>query len=252
MAAEIALVGATPRNLQGPRMFLGAFKKTTSRANGRPTYKMDGSDKAMLWFDGSHWRIGRSKDVGKTTGFIKAYDTAQSPELVTATWEVADDVSDAWVPAPGLRIIAGAALHAERQAAARTIALLGATPGDCHQKKMGLYKKRAELVNGWPSYEAVFDSKFAMWHSGTCWCVGHKDGLGKDVGCLSARDGALRPEAISATWQVCDDEGSWPHAPDVRIFTHASPAATASTSAAGLVVCFRREGLIFRSVPSEG
>ena len=116
MAAEIALVGATPRNLQ--RDTLGAFKKTTSSVNGRPTYDLDGSDEVMLWFDGSGWFVGGPEDVGKSIGWIKANDTAQSPELVTATWEVYDDVSDALVPAPGLRIIAGAALHAERQAAA--------------------------------------------------------------------------------------------------------------------------------------
>ena len=38
MAAEIGLVGTTPGNVQRPR--LGVFKKTTSRANGRPTYEI--------------------------------------------------------------------------------------------------------------------------------------------------------------------------------------------------------------------
>ena len=77
MAAEIALVGSTPKNEE--RRNLGVFKKTTSRANGRPTYKMDGSDEVMLWFAGSDWYVGNSKDVGKSIGCIRAYDTAQSP-----------------------------------------------------------------------------------------------------------------------------------------------------------------------------
>ena len=97
---------------------------------------------------------------------------------------------------------------------------------------MGLYKKRAELVNGYPSYEAAFDSTVAMWHAGVSWTVGAKDNLGKNKGLLSALDGALRPEAISATWKVADGTGAWPDAPDVRIFTRSSPTATASTSAA--------------------
>ena len=230
MAAEIALVGSIPMNEE--RRNLGVFKKTTSSVNRRPTYKMDGYDKVMLWFAGSKWWVGKSEDVGKSKGWIKVKDQAQSPELVTAKWMVYDHASKVWVPAPGLRIIAGAALHAERQAAASTVAVHGATPGNLHQNKMGLYKKRAELVNGWPSYEAAFDSNVAMWHGGLSWFVGPKDSLGTTKGFLSALDGALRPEAISATWKVADGTGAWPDAPDVHIFTRSSPTATASTSAA--------------------
>ena len=38
MAAEIALIGATPTNMQ--RSTLGVFKKTASSVDGRPVYRV--------------------------------------------------------------------------------------------------------------------------------------------------------------------------------------------------------------------
>ena len=198
MASEFALVGTTPRNVRRDR--LGVFKERPAQlVNGRPSYQLEGSGQLMMWFAGSAWRIGTSENVGKAVGAVKAKDQAQRPELITATWQVGDEDNKTWVPAPGLRCISGAALHAERQAAASTFVIMGATPSSKHQSRMGLYKKRAQLVNGWPSYEAAFDDgKYAMWHAGYHWFVGLKADLGKNRGFLAALDGALRPEAIAA------------------------------------------------------
>jgi hypothetical protein len=61
--------------------------------------------------------------------------------------------------------------------------------------------------------------------------VGIKATIGKDMGLLGADDGALRPEAIAATWQVAKGDG-WEDAPDVHIFTRLTAAAAAPPPAA--------------------
>ena len=79
------------------------------------------------------------------------------------------------------------------------VVVTGDTPADKHQGKLGLYKKRQQLINGWPSYEADFNDELAMWHGDTRWFMGEKANLGQARGFLGARDGALRPEAICTT-----------------------------------------------------
>ena len=87
MASEFALVGTTPRNVR--RACLGVFKDRPAQLvpalwliNGRASYQCEGSDKQLMWFAGSTWFVGRLEDVGRRTGFIRAEDQAQRPELI--------------------------------------------------------------------------------------------------------------------------------------------------------------------------
>ena len=65
----------------------------------------------------------------------------------------------------------------------------------------------AAPVNGAPAYvKADGGDTVAMWRHGACWIVGPAADLGGSWtarcpgGCLTAEDGALRPELIGATW----------------------------------------------------
>ena len=80
---------------------------------------------------------------------------------------------------------------------------------------LGIFLKRDELVNGYPSYTKAGDDRVMLWHAGECWHVGLAANLEQDRGYVSVMDGCLRPEASSRTWQVYDG-AAWVDAPELR------------------------------------
>ena len=80
---------------------------------------------------------------------------------------------------------------------------------------LGVYLKRDELVNGYPSYTKTGDEGIMLWHAESNWLIGAAANLGQDRGWVSLRDGCLRPEASTATWRVYDG-AAWVDAPELR------------------------------------
>jgi hypothetical protein len=211
------------------RSRLGVFNKRAHLVNGWPSYTRVGDSNISLWH-AEVWYIGPTSMIGEHGGHFTADDGALHPELVAATWRMAGN--SMWVDAPLLRCIAGEALRAEL-AAADTIALVGLTPQDLQQQRLGVFTKRAELVNGRPSYDRAGDSQISLWHTGLSWMVGMTSNMdmGKHAGSIRAHDGALRPELIEATWSVWD--GKWHDAPSLRVLhSGRATAATAPSAAA--------------------
>jgi len=133
-----------------------------------------------------------------------------------ATWRVYQtDAVPRWVDAPELRCLAGDALAAEMAKAAPQIALVGPTPQNARVEWLGVFLKRDELVNGYPSYTKAGDDSAMLWHAGACWQVGSAAFLGQNRCWVSLRDGCLRPEASTVTWQVYDG-ATWVDAPELR------------------------------------
>ena len=99
--------------------------------------------------------------------------------------------------------------------AAPQIALVGPTPQNARVEWLGVFLKRDELINGYPSYTKAGADGAMLWHAGECWTVGVAANLGQDRGRVSLRDGCLRPEASTAAWQVYDG-AAWVVAPELR------------------------------------
>jgi len=78
-----------------------------------------------------------------------------------------------------------------------------------------VFLKRDELINGFPSYTKAGDDGAMLWHVGGCWIIGAAADLGQDRGWVSLRDGCLRPEASTVTWEVYDG-AAWVDAPELR------------------------------------
>ena len=207
---SIALVGSTPSNKS--RIDLGLFSKRAELVNGYASYARAGDDRHMLWHAGRHWFVGRSENVGKAMGFVKALDGARLPDLVNATWHIYEGTQ--WFAAPAVQCVAGPALSRRLSAGASKVVLHGSTPQGLKQNWLGWFSRRAELVNGYPSYAKDGDA-LIMWHAGQSWFVGKSDHVGADKGLIAASDGALQPELVVATWQVAGVGGGWLDAPDL-------------------------------------
>ena len=120
--------------------------------------------------DGPTYYVGHSDNLGKNFGSIRARDGASQPQQVTAIWEVSVDKQ--MKAAPSLSIISGPAVAAELNRASPTIALLGVKPNSFQQDWLGVFKRRAALVNGYASYVKADDDKVMMWQNGVGWVVG--------------------------------------------------------------------------------
>ena len=210
-APRIALVGPTPQKLGADMLVV--FLKRTELVNGFPSYTKAGDGGAMMWHAGVCWHVGAAADLGQDRGWVVVLDGCLRPEASTAMWQVYDGT--AWVDAPALRCLAGDALAAEIAKAAPRIALVGPTPQNQQADMLGVFLKRTELVNGFPSYTKAGDGGVMLWHAGESWTVGAAANLGQDRGWVSVRDSCLRPEASSVTWDVYDGT-TWINAPELR------------------------------------
>ena len=195
---SIALVGQTPENKQASR--LGVFLKRTALVNRFASYAKAGDDGTMLWHAAGSWYVGKAADLGQERGWATLRVCCLRPNASTVTWKVRDGA--AWVDAPALRCLAGDALAAEFAKAAPQIALVGPTPQNLQADRLGVFLKRDELVNGYPSYTKAGDDGVMLWHAGLCWRVGSAANLGQNRGWVKVVDGCLRPEASTVTWRI--------------------------------------------------
>ena len=208
---SIALVGPTPQNKQAHA--LGVFLKRDELVNGFASYEKAGSDSIMLWHAGAGWYVGAAANLGQARGVVSLRDGCLRLEASTVTWRVYDGT--AFVDAPELRCLAGDALAAEMAKAAPQIALVGPTPQNLLASQLGVFLKRDELVNGFPSYTKAGADVAMLWHAGGSWYVGAATSLGQNLGWVSVIDGCLRPEASTVTWRVYDG-AAWVIAPELR------------------------------------
>lgn len=216
----MALVGSTPHHLQ--RDCLGLFERTDKIVNGYPLYALVGNEtRDLLWHVGSCWIVGNRPDIGSNVGGMVACDGALRPDAVQAPWAVMG-LQNEWVAAPNVEVIVGSKLNFELSSAARTVALVGATPR-AQNGFLGVFERMTRTVNGLATYRMKSDDPDAppvlLWHANACWLVGsmaesssHRDGAQ-----LRVSDGALRPECIEAMWEVWDDkQDAWVEAPALR------------------------------------
>ena len=123
---------------------------------------------------------------------------ARRPRLASGRWPTARR-------GPVLQSCAASrATHLQLAKAAPQIALVGPTPQNLQAERLGVFLKRAELVNGYPSYTMDGDDSAMLWHAGGSWQVGSAADLGQDRGWVSVRDGCSRPEGSTVTWEGYD------------------------------------------------
>ena len=98
------------------------------------------------------------------------------------------------------------------------IALVGSTPQGLQSSNLGVFIKRTELVNGYPSYITAGDETIMLWHAGKRWWIHEASMVGQRYGWISVIDAALSPESVKAAWKVWDDHRKeWFEAPGVRV-----------------------------------
>lgn len=184
------------------------------------------------------WFVGAAEHLGERRGSIFARDLhAMTPTAVTSVWTTALGTSNGSLALPSLRCLdeaegraaVAAAGEAKRAALAKGAGTVYFAPRPSEQPKLdrlrsswvGAYRRvrppgaagpqaKYWIVNDRFVYErlsptgATVGGKTAraLWFAGDSWFVGYKEHAGQPRGIFHARDGALVPEAIGATWLV--------------------------------------------------
>ena len=96
--------------------------------NGRGVWQREGgADMYLFYGNGGHWLVGKGGEhmkAAKGRGWYKAKSAAQTPDLITEAWCVADGAGG-WLPVPAVSVVKERA-----QAAPKRVAPPGAaTPG---------------------------------------------------------------------------------------------------------------------------
>ena len=225
-ARTVYLFGETPSDAQSDKV--GVYDRRDGElVNGRWAYvKRDDSD-VMMWYDDTEpvaWLIGN--DLGSTSGGCRCRDSAIAPDQVDTGWEVGYKGKP--IPAPSLRCLSGvegeAAMAAHEaqvalkraraaedrrrqlETSARSVYLVGDTPGNAQRSAIGAYDRRdGELVNGRWAYVKRDDSDVMLWYDDTepvAWLVGDADDLGSTECRCRCGDSAVAPDRVAAKWEV--------------------------------------------------
>ena len=240
-APTLHLVG-----LSGQRHeWLGSYtRRAGSLTNGRHSFVHEADETKVMWYDdrSASWRVGvheayygHEERFHPNKAVLRAIDPALVPERVAASWmmRTSDDThggeDEAWSEVRTLRCIGGLDIEVELQAQVRelrlagpTVYLAGAMPPSFPPGVLGAY----DLVQptGKQSARRTYlrrdDPKTALSYrlkTGD-WVVERQGGdKGAEMALLlSAYDGALLPERISATWRVHTTEGYWTDAPNLK------------------------------------
>jgi hypothetical protein len=181
------------------------------RIDGRPAYT---NGVNSIWYqEGSGlWLVGPGKDIGTGTAFMKAKDTAASPDQTTATWDAYFDGT--WQPAAEVAI---------SETGQSNVLLQGLPNSICHDS-MGSYCKTSSTQGGRPVYNNG-DNR-SLWYvlSVNTWFVGKRQHAGQARGYLRVEDSAGVPEDIVGKWSCWMDEGErWMSATSVALQTTGPP-----------------------------
>lgn len=220
---QVSVNGSPPSTVEPhAARALGDFVRLKGQeTNGRTIYKKLDDD-AMLWFAGGAWWIGPPAMLGMQSGLWRCADAARIPENCRSAWEGAAGGSSSaprFVEAPHVRCC---------EYLMPRLLLIGATPEDRHQDKLGTYVLTNELVNDRPCYQQLGNPSRMIWFLTPYWYVGKSAERGLGQGWVQVRSLAHVPEQIFGTWAIWNStDKAWVDAPDVRIHADAQARAVA-------------------------
>ena len=229
---------------------VGVFDRRDDVVNGFPAYVQRqsaresllqeaehdderGAKTAMLWWASGAWHVGPEEQLGRNhVAPWQAASDALLPDRISSGWRQL--VNGNWVSRPRLRCLSDAALASEFETASREIHLVGNTPDGAQASRLGAYRMRDSLVNGFPAYESVDDPDALLWRSkNQIWVAGPRVSLGTCMGFFHTdTDGAIiLPEHAGSNgdWSLAIRANGSVHAPHLRCVSKATLEAASRT-----------------------
>jgi hypothetical protein len=187
----IAFVG-----LDASSRYAGVYTKQLREEGGLAVYEGGMDGKQGIWADQNGcWCVAASITIGTDACNMYVHDPAAvTPDAVQELWEV-----PFMKPCSSVRVTKSKKKHTKVIEAKGmptdpvTVALFN-----------GKYRQQGRMVGGRPTFKGGQDSKRILWydeHEGK-WCGCHETTVGEGLCCLEAKDTALTPDKVKATWQV--------------------------------------------------
>ena len=221
--------------------FFGWYdRRSGPEVNGRVSYVMRSNRYNALWYaaDVGSWMAGDIDRIGEGVGLLAVRDSARVCESISALWDSQDTAARHWSPAPTIQCLSGAQAHAAAErwstlisSGAASVFLtsrdLGLSPTPPYFRWLGWFDRRNSTNSTAgagdqprrPVYLRRGTPSTALWYSEDTgyWFLGGASKVGQALGLLSANDGALDAEAITATWSYWQGGSQgWQPVPGLR------------------------------------
>jgi hypothetical protein len=186
--------------------YAGVYTMTQRKEGGMAVYEGGRDGKQAIWQD-KHggWCVGITEDIGTDTChmFVNNDLAAVTPDAVQEQWQV-----PVMKPCSSVRVTKSKKKHT------KLIEVKGVPSdddgGDGVQWQRflaafnGKYRQQGRMIGGRPTFKGGQTSQRTLWydeHEGK-WCGCHERFVGKGMCIFEAKDTALTPDKVKATWQV--------------------------------------------------
>jgi hypothetical protein len=210
---KLALVG-----LDTNSHYAGVYSKQQRKENSRAVYKGGRDGTQAIWFTEGGWRVGDMKMVGTHACYMFVMDTAINPvaiDLIKHAWEVPvmepSNVRVTKSKKKNTKVIELKGVSRGLKRCEPSIRPVSAESWDEYLKSIdvlnGKYRQQARIVGGRPTFKGGQDGNRTFWYDENDgkWRVYLEIAVGTGVCVVEAKDTALTPNAVKATWQVLTD-----------------------------------------------
>jgi hypothetical protein len=185
----IAVVGLDARC-----RYIGVYTKQQRKEGGMAVFYEGGSDgKQAIWVDqNGWWCVGETVNIGTESCHMFVMDPAAvTPDAAEEQWEVSSRK-----PCSSARVTKSKKKHT------KVVEVKGVpTYYENVAQLNGKYRQQGRMVGGRPTFKGEVYTLWYDEHEGK-WCGSHERFIGKGMWILEAKDTALTPDKVKATWQV--------------------------------------------------
>jgi hypothetical protein len=188
--------------------YAGVYTKQLRKEGGMAVYEGGRDGKQAIWQDeNGWWCVGITEDIGTENClmFVKNGLAAVTPDAVQELWQV-----PFMKPCSCMRVTKSKKKHTKvvEVKGVPTDAVTVA-PSEATQMEAlnGKFRQQGRMIGGRPTFKGGQDSKCILWyneHEGK-WCGSSEESVCvvSSIRCIfEAKDTALTPDKVKATWQV--------------------------------------------------
>jgi hypothetical protein len=184
----LAVVG-----LDASSRYAGVYTKQLREEDGMTVYKggVEGK-KAICHHENGGWCVRETVHIGTEGCYMFVNDPAVTPDAVQKLWQV-----------PFMKPCSSIHVTKSKKKHTKLIEVKG-VPADTVFVFNGKFRQQGRMIGGRPTFKGGQGSNRTLWydeHEGR-WCGGHERNFGTGMHLLEAKDTALTPDKVKATWQV--------------------------------------------------
>jgi hypothetical protein len=189
----IAVVGQDPSSRYA---YAGVYTKQLRKEGGMVVYEGGLDGKQAVWQDeNGWWRVGEMVHIGTDSCHMYVKDPAAvTPDAVQEPWQVPFTK-----PCSSVRVTKSKKKHT------KVVEVKGMPTEVTHMEALnGKYRQQGRMIGGRLTFKGGQHGNMALWydkHEGK-WCGSSEGNVGTGLYALEAKDTALTPDKVKATWQV--------------------------------------------------